>query len=87
MVRADRRTFDDYVEAAQRRGERAPFPRAYETSSFVMDADEVEALLIGAGFTSVGALIMGHETAWPDCEAAAVGILGTPFGPITLGWC
>ena len=59
-----------------------PFPRAYETSSFVMGTDEVEALLAGAGFTSVEVSRVEHTIVWPDSESAAAGILGTPFGPV-----
>ncbi len=77
--------FDDYGEALAVAGIEPPFPRAYETSSFVMSPDEVEALLTGAGFRSVEISIIEQTIVWPDSESAAAGILGTPFGPIVEG--
>lgn len=74
--------FDDYAEALTAAGIDPPFPRAYETSSFVMGADEVEALLTGAGFSSVEVSVIEHTIVWPDSKSAAAGILGTPFGPV-----
>ncbi|MDQ6745473.1 MAG: class I SAM-dependent methyltransferase [Actinomycetota bacterium] len=74
--------FDDYAEALTAAGVEPPFPRAYETSSFVMGADEVEALLTGVGFTSVKVSIVEHTIVWPNSESATAGILGTPFGPV-----
>ncbi len=76
--------FDDYAEALTVAGVEPPFPRAYETSSFVMGADEVEALLTGAGFTSAEVSIVERTIVWSDSESAAAGILGTPFGPVVL---
>ena len=74
--------FDDYAEALTAAGIDPPFPRACETSSFVMGADEVEALLTGAGFSSVEVSVIEHTIVWPDSKSAAAGILGTPFGPV-----
>ena len=74
--------FDDYAEALMAAGIHPPFPRAYETSSFVMGADEVEALLTGAGFCQLRSWSIEHTVVWPDSKSAAAGILGTPFGPV-----
>jgi SAM-dependent methyltransferase len=74
--------FDGYAEMLIAAGVAPPFPAAYETSSFVGNAEEVKALFTRAGFTSVEVSIREHTVVWPDCEAAVAGILGTPFGPV-----
>jgi ubiquinone/menaquinone biosynthesis C-methylase UbiE len=77
--------FDDYGEALSAAGEPPPFPRAFESSSFTMGADEIETLLRDAGFTSVDVSLVEHTIAWPDVQTAVAGILGTPFGPTVAG--
>jgi len=77
--------FDDYTDALIAADVESPFPGAYESSSYVMGADELEALLAAAGFVGVEVSIVEHTIVWPDSNAAAAGILGTPFGPLVAG--
>lgn len=77
--------FDDYAEALAATGVQPPFPRAFETESFVMGVDELESVLRGAGFSAVEASLASHVVVWPDVESAVAGILGTPFGPLVSG--
>ncbi len=77
--------FDDYSETLSAAGVAPPFPRAFESSSFTMGADELGTLLRDAGFTSVEVSLVEHDIAWPDVETAVGGILGTPFGPAVAG--
>jgi len=74
--------FDDYAGALQDAELTEPFPNAFENASFVMSAEDVEALLRGAGFAHVEVAERVLVLEWPDTEAATAGILGTPFGPV-----
>lgn len=74
--------FDDYIEKMVAAGVQPPFPGAFEPSSYKMDQDQVLALLIDAGFTSVDVSLVEHTVAWPDPGARIAGIMGTPFGPL-----
>ena len=77
--------FDDYVEALDAAGMQPPFPAAFQTSSYKMRADDLEAMLVDAGFSSVAVCVAEHTIVWPDAKALAAGILGTPFGPLAAG--
>jgi hypothetical protein len=77
--------FDDYGEALRAEGVEPPFPGAFESSSFTMGADEMESLLIAAGFTSVEVSVVEHTIVWPDAATAVAGIRGTVFGPAVAG--
>ncbi|MGB9183768.1 MAG: class I SAM-dependent methyltransferase [Solirubrobacteraceae bacterium] len=74
--------FDDYAEALASAGVPPPFPRAFENDSFTMASDTLADLLDGAGFAAPEIAIVEQQVVWPDAEAAAAGILGTPFGPL-----
>ncbi len=65
-------------------GVEPPFPGAFETDTFTMDLDELRSLLQAAGF-AVDAGVVELQVSWPDAAAAAVGVLGTPFGPLVRG--
>ncbi len=77
--------FDDYADALGAAGMQPPFPGAFDTSSYQMRADDLEAMLVGAGFSSVVVSVLEHTIVWPDAEALTAGILGTPFGPLVAG--
>jgi ubiquinone/menaquinone biosynthesis C-methylase UbiE len=77
--------FDDYAEALIAAGIDPPFPRAFESSSFVMSPGELEAVLSGAGFTDVRASVVEQTVTWPDSQTAAAGVFGTVFGPTVAG--
>ena len=74
--------FDDYAEALIDAGAEPPFPRAFENASFVMSAGDARALFEEAGFAAPEVSVVEQTVAWSGPEAAASGILGTPFGPV-----
>lgn len=73
--------FGVYCEELAAAGAVPPFPRAFESESFMMDLETVCSLLAGAGFSPIDASVVQLEVNWPDVATAAAGILGTPFGP------
>ena len=74
--------FDDYADALIGAGVDPPFAGAYESSSFVIGAEELTTLLSDAGFTEIEVSVVEHTIVWPDAETKAAGILGTPYGPL-----
>jgi ubiquinone/menaquinone biosynthesis C-methylase UbiE len=74
--------FDDYVDALIGAGGEPPFAGAFESSSFVIGADELSTLLSDAGFTEIEVSVVEHTIVWPNAETKAAGILGTPYGPL-----
>jgi ubiquinone/menaquinone biosynthesis C-methylase UbiE len=74
--------FDDYVDALIGAGVDPPFAGAFESSSYVIGAEELTTLLGEAGFTKIEVSVVEHTIVWPDAETRAVGILGTPYGPL-----
>jgi ubiquinone/menaquinone biosynthesis C-methylase UbiE len=74
--------FEEYNEALVAAGAEPPFPGAFNSRTFQMEADELKAVLDGAALASVQVRTLEYEVVWPDAEAAAAGILGTPFAPL-----
>lgn len=74
--------FRDYTEVLDAHSVPAPFPRAYDGGSYVMSAAQVNELLADAGFSEIDVHTVELEVSWPDRDAVASGILGTPFGPL-----
>jgi ubiquinone/menaquinone biosynthesis C-methylase UbiE len=74
--------FEEYNEALVEAGAEPPFPGAFNSRTFQMEADELRAALDGAGLASVELRTVEYEVIWPDAEAAAEGIQGTPFAPL-----
>jgi len=74
--------FDDYVDALIGAGVEPPFAGAYESSTFVIGAEELTTLLSDAGFIEIELSVVEHTIVWPDAETKAAGILGTPYGPL-----
>jgi len=72
--------FDDYADALIGAGVEPPFAGAYESSSFVIGAEELTTLLSDAGFAKIDVSVVEHTIVWPDAETRAAGILGTPYG-------
>jgi ubiquinone/menaquinone biosynthesis C-methylase UbiE len=70
-----------YSEVLQAQGVPEPFPQAYVTDQRRMSVAEVEQALKAGGFTAVEVATQELELAWPDLEAAVLGITGTPFAP------
>jgi ubiquinone/menaquinone biosynthesis C-methylase UbiE len=74
--------FDDYADALIGAGVDPPFAGAYDSSSFVIGAEELTTLLSDAGFAKIEVSVVEHTIVWPDAETRATGILGTPYGPL-----
>lgn len=74
--------FDEYIEALVQAAVEAPFPGAFDSETFKMTAEEVEAVMKAGGCTSLEVRTMEREVVWPDAASAALGILGTPFAPL-----
>ncbi|MFZ1992852.1 MAG: methyltransferase domain-containing protein [Solirubrobacteraceae bacterium] len=74
--------FDEYIEALLEAGVEPPFPGAFDSETFKMTADEVEAIVRAGGCASVDVRAVEREVVWPDAESAARGLLGTPFAPL-----
>ncbi|MGH2867026.1 MAG: class I SAM-dependent methyltransferase [Solirubrobacteraceae bacterium] len=74
--------FDEYIEALVQAAVEAPFPGAFDSETFKMTAEEVEAVLKAGGGASLEVGVVEREVVWPDAESAALGILGTPFAPL-----
>lgn len=74
--------FDQYIEALLEAGVEPPFPGAFDSETFKMTAEEVEAVLNAAGCASLDVRAVEREAVWPDAESAALGVLGTPFAPL-----
>lgn len=74
--------FDHYIDVLAAAGVEPPFPGAFDGETFKMSPREVEAVLEGAGFSSLDVHTIEHEVLWPDGDSAARGILGTPFAPL-----
>jgi ubiquinone/menaquinone biosynthesis C-methylase UbiE len=74
-----------YGETLQAHGVESPFPHAYDTSANSMSVDEVQAALLAAGFTDVEVTTEQLELTWPSPDAAALAVVGTPYGPVYAG--
>lgn len=74
--------FDEYIEALVEADLQPPFPGAFDSETFKMTAEEVEAVLEAAGCASLEVRVVEREVVWPDPQSAALGILGTPFAPL-----
>lgn len=66
--------------ALQDLGAPAPFPGAYDETSYVLSPDEMRGLLADAGFAHVDSREVELLTRWPDVDALVAAIQGTPFG-------
>jgi ubiquinone/menaquinone biosynthesis C-methylase UbiE len=73
--------FDTYADALREEGVESPFPHAYESARMSMSGEEVQQALAAGGFVDIEVDTLELELAWPSPEAAARGILGTPYGP------
>ncbi len=74
--------FDQYIEALVQAGVEPPFPGAFDSETFKMTLEDVEAVLNSAGCASLEVRGVERQVVWPDAESAALGILGTPFAPL-----
>ncbi len=74
--------FDEYIDALVAAGVEPPFPGAFDSETFKMTADDVEAVLKASGGASLEVGTVQREVVWPDARSAALGILGTPFAPL-----
>lgn len=74
--------FDSFGEALEAEGIDEPFPRAWDPNSFKMSVQGVEQLLVDGGFDAISVITRDLELHWPSLEAAALGITGTPYGPV-----
>jgi ubiquinone/menaquinone biosynthesis C-methylase UbiE len=71
--------FGVYCEELVAVGAEAPFPRAFDVSTYEMSLESVRLLVEGAGFTEISARVEELEVSWPDAATAAAGVLGTPY--------
>lgn len=74
--------FDEYIDALVEADLEPPFPGAFDSETFKMTAEEIEAVLEACGCASLEVCTVEHEVVWADAESAALGILGTPFAPL-----
>ncbi len=74
--------FDDYAEALAATGIEPPVPGAFEHGTFVMDERQVRGLFETEEYAEVEVSSFEQIVTWPSAEAAAAGILGTPFAPL-----
>lgn len=74
--------FDQYIEALVQAGVEPPFPGAFDSETFKMTLEDVEALLKAGGCASLEVRTVERQVVWPDGESGALGILGTPFAPL-----
>ncbi len=74
--------FDEYIEALVEVGVEPPFPGAFDSETFKMTAEEVEAVLQTTGCASLEVRTVNREVVWPNAESAVLGVLGTPFAPL-----
>jgi ubiquinone/menaquinone biosynthesis C-methylase UbiE len=74
--------FDEYIEALLEAGVEPPFLGAFDSETFKMTAEEVEAVLKAGGGASLEVRTLEREVVWPDADSAALGVLGTPFAPL-----
>lgn len=63
-------------------GGAAPYPGAFDESSYVLGPDEVAQMLWTAGFNDVDSREVKLLTSWPSVEAIVAAVDGTPFGPV-----
>jgi SAM-dependent methyltransferase len=80
---ADRRLepFDSYGETLRDERIDEPFPHAWDSNSFKMSADRLREVFEAAGVGAVEITSDSRDSLWPAPDAAANGILGTPYGP------
>jgi SAM-dependent methyltransferase len=71
-----------YGEALREHDVPEPFPNAYDTSATSMSVERVEAILLDVGFADVVVRTEELELTWSSPDAAARGVLGTPYGPV-----
>jgi ubiquinone/menaquinone biosynthesis C-methylase UbiE len=62
-----------------------PYPRAFDASSYTLDADSLSRLFDEAGFADVTLSTIELESVWADPDDALGTIYGTPFGPLVAG--
>lgn len=74
--------FDEYIAALLEAGAEPPFPGAFDSETFKMAAEDVEAVLKAGGCESLEVDTVERDVVWPDAESAALGVLGTPFAPL-----
>lgn len=70
-----------YGDALRAHGLPELFPHAYDTSANSMSVQAVTDALLAAGFIDVDVITLDLELAWPDADAAARAVAGTPYGP------
>jgi ubiquinone/menaquinone biosynthesis C-methylase UbiE len=72
--------FETYARVLQSDGVPEPSPRAYDTDSFTISADELERVLTSGGFSRISVRTEELVPAWDNPEHAALGITGTTYG-------
>ncbi|HEX7084591.1 MAG TPA: methyltransferase domain-containing protein [Gaiellaceae bacterium] len=66
-------------------GAAEPYPGAFDESSYVMSAGELEEIFRGAGFGEVAAEEVELVARWPSVQALVDAIAGTPLLPVLDG--
>jgi SAM-dependent methyltransferase len=74
--------FGPMTEALQETGAAEPFPGAFDSDSYCINAADLADLLQVAGFGDVAVQTVELDATWPTAEAATSALLGTPFGPL-----
>lgn len=81
-VSGRRLAFEEYWEACIAAGAEPPFPGAFDGTSFTMSEEEVADAMESCGFQEIDVRTVELDVTWPDARAAALGILGTPYGQL-----
>jgi SAM-dependent methyltransferase len=74
--------FGPIGEALREHGLPDPYPRAFEPSTYLLEADQLRELFVSGGFTDVTVEPRELDCEWPSSEEAARVAFGTPFGPV-----
>jgi len=85
--RAGRRPepFETYARVLRSEGVAEPYPGAYDTDAVTLTADDLAGSLSAGGLVEIDVRPFTIDLVWPDLRTAALGILGTSYGPAVAG--
>jgi|ERR1700728_610328 SAM-dependent methyltransferase len=73
--------FGPIAETLHDAGVEEPWPGAFNPTTYVIGASELEGMLRAAGLRDVVVETIELDAVWPDADDAVATVLGTPFGP------
>ncbi|MGO9319262.1 MAG: class I SAM-dependent methyltransferase [Solirubrobacteraceae bacterium] len=74
--------FGPIADAMRELGIDEPYPRAFDSQSYVLGASELGDLLRSAGFRHVAVETVELDCTWDTTDDALATVSGTPFGPL-----